>query len=149
MHLFCYTRQLFLHRNLFIWLWMRNLQGIILRVICISMYILYTCIIRFYCFFAVMREIECHAPSIRSHLHFYMNIRYRVKGVKNDWFTKQFRLFWSLTHYAWDHWCFNCNIYHNTECLILHCTLTLPWFRIQIFLFRIWKNIVGNLQKPV
>ena len=35
-------------------------------------------------FFAVMREIECHAPSIRSHLHFYMNIRYRVKGVKND-----------------------------------------------------------------
>ena len=92
-HLFCYTRQSLLHRNLFIWLCMRNLQGIILRVICISTYILYTCIIRFYCFFAVMREIECHAPSIRSHLHFYMNIRYRVKGVKNDWFTKQFRLF--------------------------------------------------------
>ena len=118
MHLFCYTRQLLLHRNLSIWLWMRNLQGIILRVICISMYILYTCIIRFYCFFAVMREIECHAPSIRSHLHFYMNIRYRVKGVKNDWFTKQFRLFC----------CFNCNIYHNTECskfTASHINLTL------------------------
>ena len=129
-NLFCYTRQLLLHRNLFMWMWMRNLQGIILRVICISMYILYTCIIRFYCFFAVMREIECHAPSIRSHLHFYMNIRYRVKGVKNDWFTKQFRLFWSLIHYAWDHWCFNCNIYHNTECVKLgdttsHIDLTL------------------------
>ena len=92
-HLFCYTSQLLLHRNLSIWLWMRNLQRIILWGICISMYILYTCIIRLYCFFAVMREIECHAPSIRSHLHFYMNIRYRVKGVKNDWFTKQFRLF--------------------------------------------------------
>ena len=102
-HLFCYTRQLLLHRNLSIWLWMRNLQRIILRGICISMYILYTCIIRFYCFFAVMREIECHAPSIRSHLHFYMNIRYRVKGVKNDWFTKQFRLFCSLIHYAWNY----------------------------------------------
>ena len=134
-HLFCYTRQLLLHRNLFIWLWMRNLQGIELRVICISMYILYTCIIRFYCFFAVMREIECHAPSIRSHLHFYMNIRYRVKGVKNDWFTKQFRLFLSYLlclgslmfqlQYVSQYGMLKVRRY-----IVLHRTLTLTWFSI-------------------
>ena len=127
-HLLYYARQLLLHRNLFIWLWMRILEGIILRVICITMYILYTCIIRFYCFFAVMREIECHAPSIRSHLHFYMNTRYRVKGVKNDWFTKQFRLFaiLSIMLETSDVSIAISIIIRNAE----HRTLTLPWFRI-------------------